>query len=285
MGGGNKGSTSGSRGGYSWDGGSASKFDAEGFNNMLGSDMARAYKQGPTATYGKSLYTGMGSTTNQGMGGLLDAARQNQGFMDGGIDYAQGLIGAGPSLTENTLMDVAQGNRMGEAAPGFAAMRSRLQDDVLSGVGSQFTSSGRFGGGSHINTATDRLTDSLGALDYQNYQNDIARQERALGAIEGQRQQGVVNSMGAAAALPGMYQASLAPAQTILGVGQAQDADAQAKRLADYELFQRTSDPAYQHLAKYQGLLGAQASGPQPEQQPGLFDWLGLGIAGAGTFL
>lgn len=241
MGGGNKGSTSGTSGGYSWAGGNASKFDAEGFNNMLGSDMARAYKQGPAATYDKSLYTGMGETTNEGMGGLLDAARDPaySGYLSGAMD---------------SLGAAASGNF------GDDPVRQRLRSDVLADVGSQFTSTQRFGGGSHVDRTTDRLVSSLGEYDNN-------------------------RQMSALAALPGIYQASLQPSQTILGVGQAQDADAQAKRLADYELFQRRSDPAYQHLAKYQGLLGAQSAGPQPEQQPGLFDWLGLGISAAGTFL
>ncbi|SDG34500.1 hypothetical protein [Pelagibacterium luteolum] len=339
MGGGGKKSSSGSSGGYSWAGGSGGSFNPESFNKQMGADIQRAYQAGPAATYNQPLYTGMSATTQAGLSGLESAATRNAGMFDQGIGYTRGLLSDGglaggqqgnidtvnnvagqfgsmatgamsPSLTEEQLMAVARGQQFGTDAPGYSAMRGQLTDDVLSGVGSQFTSSGRFGGGSHINQATDRLTSSLGALDYTNYQNDIARQERALAAIEGQRQQGftnrfnalgaqagaagsafgmdqqgVANAMGATAALPGLYQASLMPSQTILGVGQARDADAQARRLADYELFQRTNDPAFQHIAKYQGLLGQQSANPQPEKGPGLFDWLGLGIAGAGALL
>lgn len=284
MGGGGSSSSSNQSNKLSFQGGSAaSNFKPEAFNKQLGGDIERLYEQGPGDVYDKSLYTGLGDTTQGAMTGMLDAAQQNQGYMDNSMQYAQGLLDTGPSLTEQSLLDVAQGNRMGTSAPGYAAMRGQLQDDVLSGVGSQFANMGRFGGGSHVETTTDQLTQSLGALDYQNYQNDLARQERALAAIEGQRQQGVSNAMGAAAALPGMYEASLAPQQTQMRVGAMQDADRMAQRQADYELFQRTANPEYRHIAQYLGLLGQQGQNPQPEKKPGVLDWVGtIGTIGAG---
>lgn len=233
--------SSGTNRNYSWAGGSGGNFNPESFNKQMGGDIQRAYQQGPAPTYNKSLYTGMGDTTREGMGGLLDVARDPaySGYLSGAMD---------------SLGAAASGNFADDP------VRDRLRSDVMADVGSQFTSTGRFGGGSHVDTATDRMVSSLGAYDNN-------------------------RQMSALAALPGIYQGLLQPSQTILGVGQAFDQDAQAQRLGDYELFQRRSDPAFQHIAKYQGLLGQQSSNPQPEKGPGLFDWLGLGIAGAGVLL
>lgn len=304
----------------------------------MGSDIEAAYKAGPAATFDKSLYTGMGATTNRGMQGLLDTANRNSGAFQGGIDYTRGLLSGGglaggqqgnistvnniagqyggiassaqsPSLTEQTLMARARGDEATNN-PYLDNIISQTNDSAYADVMASLGGSGRTGSNVHMETLGGTLADNESRLRYGDYDNAMRRQTEALGMIEGQRQQGLLNRMsalnaqagtagnafgmeqqgvsnaiGAASAMPALYDAALAPSQTILGVGQAQDADAQAKRLADYELFQRRSDPAFQHLAKYQGLLGAQSGNPQPEQQPGLFDWLGLGIAGAGTFL
>lgn len=339
MGGGGNDERSKSKRGFSWDGGSGGSFNPEDFNKQMGADIQQAYKQGPGDVFGKPLYAGMGSTTKQGLQGMVNTAKQNQGMFQDGIDYTTDLLGnngfAGgqqgnvgtvngvgdqfgdiaasaqdPSLTEEQLMGVATGGAFGQAAPGYDRLRSNIIDDTLSGVSSLFTSTGRYGGGSHVGTATESLADSLASLDYQNYQNDIARQERALAAIEGQRQQGltnrmgalgaqadaaqnafgmeqqgVANAMGASAALPGLYDASQAPWQTIFGAGQAMDADQQAKLMADYELHQRRNNRVFDHLAQYQGLLGGAAqTAEQTEEAPWWQQALGAASVGAGIF-
>src|SRR5690606_29580611 len=148
------------------------------------------------ADYTKSLYTGMGSETKAGLGGLLDQANDPAygGFLSGAMD---------------SMGNLAAGNF------GADPVRDRLRSDVVADVGSSFASTGRYGGGSHVSTLGDTLSSSLGAYAH-------SRQRSAI------------------APLPGLYDASLKPAQTQLGVGQAYDQDAQAQRLADYELFQRT---------------------------------------------
>lgn len=235
----------------------------------------------------------------------------------------------GPSLTEQQLMNVATGGAFGNEAPGYATMRQNIADTALTGVNSAFANTGRYGAGTHVGAASEGIASALAPLDYQNYQNDIARQERALGLIEqmrqqgftnqfntigaadqarlnqlnarmgalgaqgnaaqsafGMGQQGVSNAMGAAAALPGMFQSALLPSQTVLGVGALQDADAQARVQAERERFERMNDPGFQHIAKYLGLLQQQSAGPQPEKQPGLLDWVGtLGSLGVGLLV
>lgn len=95
MGGGGKKQSTAKAGSYSWGGGGGSGFSPEAFNKTMGSDIEAAYKAGPAATFDKSLYTGMGATTNRGMQGLLDTANRNSGAFQGGIDYTRGLLSGG----------------------------------------------------------------------------------------------------------------------------------------------------------------------------------------------
>lgn len=396
-------------GSFSWQGGGGGgNFSPEDFNKTMGSDILAAYKQGPADVYGKSLYTGLSGTTQQGLQGLLNTANQNAGMFDAGIDYTQGLLSGGgfaggqqgnvntinqvagqyggiagdlsnpsaaetglmgladqfsgpsaaqtgfmsmyenagaPSLTEETLLARARGDEIANN-PFLDDIIAQTSDNTFADVMASLGGSGRTGSSLHVETLSDALSDAENRLRYADYNNALDRQAQALSAIEGMRQQGfsnqfnalgasdsarfnqanaragmltgadaarlnqlnarmgalgaqagaagnafnmeqqgVANAMGATAALPGLFDASLLPSQTILGVGQARDADAQAKRLAEFEQFQRTNDPTFNHIAKYQGLLSSQAGNPQPEKQPGLFDWLGLGIAGAGVLL
>lgn len=247
-----------------------------------------------------------------GSGGLTGGQQGSIGAVGNiGGQYMGFAGGGGPSLTESTMMDTAMGNRFGMDDPGYAAVRQRLSDDVSREVGQTFTNSGRFGSGSHVDSLTSALTSNLGALDYSNFQNDQNRQMQALGAIEGTRQQdvgnrfaglagalgaqgqgfsmgqqGVANAMGASASLPSLWQAMQAPAQTQLAVGTAQDADAQAQRQGEYDLFQRNANADTDLLAKLSGILAgnAAATGTTTTQTSPSTPWwqllLGGGIAG-----
>lgn len=112
--------------------------------------------------------------------------------------YTSLYRGAGaPSLTESTLMNVARGGAMGMNDPGYSRLRSNVANDTMRDINTAFNASGRFGGGANVESASEGIGNALAGLDYQNYQSDIARQERALGAIEGQRQESFQNQMGA----------------------------------------------------------------------------------------
>ena len=108
--------------------------------------------------------------------------------------------GWGPSLTESTLMNVAQGGAFGTNDPGYARMRQGALDDALTGVGSSFLTDGRFGSSIMGDAAGEAATETLAGLDYANFQNDQQRQMAALSAIEGQRQQGANNRAAALSA-------------------------------------------------------------------------------------
>lgn len=239
----------------SWAGGPINtNYSPEAFGQRLGGDIATIYGQGPKV-FNKSLYAGMGDTTQQGLASML------------GVDpstYMGGLTGA-----MSDYADVAAGKQIGLADPNYDRLRSKLMSDVSGDVNSTFSNSGRFGGGSHVTNLTSGLADSVAAMDYGQLQDSYSRQNTALGA------------------LPGIYQAMMAPGQTQLGVGQLQDQDAQAKLTAENDLFRRTNDAGYNHLAQNLNLLNTGSGNGGVIQQPSnpLFDILGTGISLAGMFL
>lgn len=304
------------------------------------------YDANPQGYYfNKSLYAGTGATTDNALSRLLSASNNNEyrSAVQGGLNYDNNLIASGgfgsgmdgdlsttrgvgsqygtmaaqaanPSLSESQLMDVALGKRFGEEDPGYSRLRSNLINDVTTNDLTAFNNSGMFGSDSNRKSLAKGLGDSLAGLDYANHQNDIARQERALASIEGTRQQGfnnrmgalgaqlgaaqsafgmgqqgVNNAMAAQSALPGMYDALLQPGKTALTVGQMYDADAQAARQADADLYMRKKGAPTDYLAKLSSILagnagtgGTNSTTTTPIQQPNPLQLLlggGLGLA------
>ena len=239
----------------SWSGGSTGSgtvgnvFDAPStkqFGGQLLSDARAIYNQGPKV-FNQSLYAGMGDTSKAGLMSMLNVDPST---------YMGGLMGA-----MGDYADVAAGNQIGRSDPNYERLRAKLMNDVQGDVNSTFTNSGRFGGGSHVSNLTSSLADSVAGMDYGQLQDSYGRQSQALGA------------------LPGIFQAMMAPGQTQVGVGQAMDADAQAKLTAANDLFRRQNDAGFTHIANNVNMLqgGAQNNGVLTPDAPW---WLGaLGTA------
>lgn len=189
--------------------------------------LQNAYSGG-MKVFDKSLYAGAGANTQAGWDTTLAAAR-NPGYA-GAVNNTMNDFGA-----------VASGQRFGMNDPGYARIRQNIIDDTQTNINSQFTNSGRFGGGSHVQSLGEGVGNAVAGLDYANYQSDIARQQQA------------------AQMLPGLYQASLAPGAAIGAVGGAQDADAQARLAAENDLFRRQSDPQWDALARSSSILAGTA--------------------------
>lgn len=236
---------SGSGGG----GGSSNNYDPAALGRSLGTKL-QGFVNSPAPVFNQSQYPGMGATTQNALGSILGNA--DPGGYSGFINNAMGEFG-----------DIASGNRFGMDDPGYAQLRAKLGDDTLKDVNSIFTQSGRFGSGSHVDTATSSLANALAGLDYGNYQNDIARQERAM------------------AALPGLYSASQLPGQTQLAVGQLQDADALATRQGEMDLFDRTKNADYRRALEVLGAFTGSQDAAGLREEPDFFQLL-LGGLGAG---
>ena len=148
---------------------------------------------GLSGTYDTAVSRGIPGPTMSGWASQLTAA--------GNPDYARGVSGS-----TKELADIASGSRFGMNDPGYAALRAKAGDDTLRDVNSMFTASGRFGSGSHVGTATEALGNVNAGMDYQNFQNDQARQFQAISA------------------LPGAFAAGQAPGSVEASVGQQQQA-------------------------------------------------------------
>jgi hypothetical protein len=139
------------------------------------------------------------STASSSNPAPLNAGWSSQIAAAGNPDYARGVNSAMADFA-----GTAAGNKFGQADPGYAALRAKAGDDTLRDVNSTFTASGRFGSGSHVDQATESLGNVYAGLDYQNHQNDIARQERAAGM------------------LPSLFAAGQAPGSVLASVGEQQ---------------------------------------------------------------
>lgn len=207
--------------------------------------------------FDKSLYAGTGQTTDNALASMLSGANNPAAGQAFGNTFGE-------------VSDIAAGNRFGMNDPGYAAMRGKLQDDVTTANLSAFNNSGMFGSDSNRSQLTNDLTTALGGLDYQNFQSDIARQERAQGAMAG------------------AFNNTLLPSQTALKVGQLQDADAQAALQGESDLFLREKGAPTDYLAKLSSLLagnaatgGTNSTTTTPIQQPNPLQLLlggGLGL-------
>jgi hypothetical protein len=183
---------------------------------------------GGMKVFDKSLYAGTGSNTQAGWDATL-AAAQNPAY-SGAVNGAIGDFG-----------DIAAGNRFGMNDPGYARLREKAASDALQTVGKSFGASGRFGGGSYLESAGEGVGNAIAGMDYANFQNDQQRQAQAAGM------------------LPGLFQAGLAPGAAVGAVGGAQDADAQARLMAENDLFRRQSDPQWDALARSSSILAGTA--------------------------
>lgn len=213
-----------------------------------------------SAVFNQSLYPGL-STQTQGAANSLYNNPLNSQY--------SGAIGD----TMGEMSAIAAGDRFGSNDPSYALMRQNLMDDAVKSVGTQFTTSGRFGGGSYIKDATKSAFDAAAGLDVANRQSDIARQQFATQA------------------LPGLYSASSLPAQAQLQAGQIYDADALARRNAEADLFDRTNNAGWNTLQRGASILagtapsaGTTTTNTQSQQVPWWQTGLGIG-AGLMSFL
>lgn len=195
--------------------------------NQLAGGLSGLVSKG-SSVYGSPLYTGLSSTTTGGANALAAAGNNPT--------YSNNL-----NSTMNEFGQIAAGNRFGQNAPGYSTLRSGVIDDTLAATNAAFNASGRFGGGSNVESANKGIGSAVAGLDYQNYQNDIARQQQA------------------ASALPGLYSASLAPAQAQLAAGSIFDADNLAKRQADSQLYDAQNNSQWNDYARASSILAGTA--------------------------
>jgi hypothetical protein len=159
---------------------------------------------------GGSSYVAPSSATTGGWAASLGAA-ENPAF-------SGGIAGALQSYGNR-----AAGNEIGQNDPGYATLRAKLADDTLTDVNSMFTTSGRFGSGSHVGTAAEGLGNALAGLDYRQYSDSLSRQAEAANM------------------LPQIFAAGQLPSSIQQSVGASMDADAKARESGKWDYLSRAT--------------------------------------------
>lgn len=226
--------------------GSDTQTTSTGINNKALNDTVTKLSKGLGDLYkpGGTSYVAPGATTTGAWNSSLSAA--------GDPAYASGIAGAIGSYGNR-----AAGNELGVNDPLYAQQRERLSNDVLTGVNSIFTGSGRFGSGSHAKSAATGLADALGGLDLAQRTESYGRQAEA------------------ATMLPQLLSGGQLPSSIAASVGASQDADAQAKANGQIDYISRI-------LGAVNGASGAAGTSTTTTTQPDLFRTLlggGLGLA------
>ena len=275
--------------------------------------------------YTGSMVPNLSTQTQQGVNSIFSAAG-NTGGLKAANNWATGVIGSGgynPALTGaqsfyqdtvdsggyNPALTSAQSgvNRyLSESqadAPGYAALRAKAGDDTLRDVNAIFTSSGRFGSGSHVGNATESLGNVYAGMDMQNYENRLGRllggnqalagigqtamgnAAGAAGGLAGVGQTAMGNAAGAAGMAPGLLQAGFLPGQMQMQAGQTMDAYNTAKAEDAARIFDATQNAGWNTLQRGGSIFSGTApvSGTtQTNTQPGA-PWWQAPVAIGGT--
>jgi len=240
-GGGKQNSGSGGSGGstkLSYNGGSVpGTFDPKTFGTTLMSDASKAYQQGPKINP---------------ISGFTPFSTQTQGLIDSGLARNSAMQG------NSTLQGMASGNYLGNGNPYLNDQLQQTRDNVLKDVSSQFTNSGRFGGGSYVDTAVGSLANAENSARFGQYNTDVSNMFNANSALDASN----ANALGYSGLL-----------------------DSKAKELtaANQQQWDATHNADFNQIAKYLGLLnGNQDNTNKPVS---LWDILGGVGSVAGAFL
>lgn len=236
--------------------------------------------------YDQSMVPALSGQTTQGIGSIMNAAG-NTGGLNAANNWATNTMNSGgynPALT-GAQSGVNQYLRESQAdAPGYAALRAKAGDDTLRDVNATFTNSGRFGSGSHVDTATESLGNVYAGMDMQNYESRIGRMLGGNQALAGIGQTAMGNAAGAAGMAPGLMQAGFIPGQMQMQAGQTMDAWNSAKAQDDARRFDATQNAGWNTLQRGGAIFGGTApvtGTTTTESQP----WWKVGTGLGATFL
>lgn len=218
-------------------GGNGGGYDPAALGDKLGGKL-NSYVNQKAPVFNESMYTGMGANTQGGIDKLVSDPNN--------AAYGQGVTGAIDSLSKT-----ARGDYLGGNDPYFKRNLDRNLSDTQADVMSSLGADGNLNSDLHIKT----LTDALGGVRDRAYSTELDK-ERGL-----QTQ--------AIGMLPGAFQAGQLPAQTQLGAGQIQDADAAAKQQGKFDLWDRTTNADYNRFQQMlAAFTGTQSNAGMKEEVP-----------------
>ena len=213
------------------------------------------YSQGGPQYYPGQTYAGQTAGQTAGIAGL-DAIQQQfaptLAAAQGDISNASGIASniGGTSAASNpsnsyfanlasgnsaapglgTLNDYASGKYLSADNPYFQQVANTTAANVLPTINAQFANSGRGNSGLAARAASEGLSDSIGGLAYNNYQQGLTQQQNAASALAGY---GVTGAQGLASNFPnnatiqinagslGLNAASLSPSLQNMGINAA----------------------------------------------------------------
>jgi len=241
-GGGKTNASTGGTGGsttFSWNGGSVPKtFDQKNFGTTIASDLSKWYQTAPQ-TNPIADYTPYSTQTS----GLI-----NQG------------LGQASNVANNTVLQgMASGSQLGQGNPYLQDMLRQANENAYKTVGGAFTNSGRFGGGSFVDTLGKTINDSNSAALFGQYNQDI------------QNMYGAQNALNNA---------------TATGLGYSNLLDSKAKELnaSNQKQWQLTNDAPLNRISQTFGLLNGGVNN-NTNQPTSFWDILGTGLNVAGSIL
>jgi len=193
-------------------------------------------------TVGTRMYQDLNTAYGQGpkinpVNPFTDYGQQTKDLISGGL---------------SRMSPIANGQWLSGGNPYLEAEYAKTRDNIMQDVGSSFTSSGRFGGGSYVNNAVDRIASNENSARADNFNTEY---NRMLGA------------QGQGLALSGLL-----------------DSKNAEKTAADSTMWDRTNNAPFQHLAQYFGLSRGGDSANETNKPLTLIDFLsGIGTV-AGSF-
>ena len=170
---------------------------------------------------------GLSGQTQQGINSIFSAAG-NTGGLNAANGWLQGTINSGgynPALSQAQQGTQSYLDAASATSPTFRAQKQQLIDDVTASTNAAFNASGRFGGGSNVDSLAEGLSAGLIGLE----SDRLNRQLTGSNALANIGQTAMGNAAGAAGMAPGLLQAGLLPGQAMLAAGQIQDANAAAQ--------------------------------------------------------
>ena len=222
----------------SWQGGTTGDtFDSKKLGTTFMSDAQKLYAQGPKVNP-ISTWTDLTDQTK----GLISGALANNNALQG----------------NSTLQGMASGSMLGNGNPYLNAQLQQTRDNVLKDVGSQFTNSGRFGGGSYVDTAVNGLANAENSARFGQYNTDVGNMFNAQNQLQ-------AGNAGA------------------IGYSNLLDQNAAQKTAADRAMWDATNNAGYNHIASYLNLL--QGGKDNTNQPTTLWDILGGVGSAAGAVL
>lgn len=237
------------------------------------------YNSGQGAgVYGGQRVAGQSGQTTGGLAALTGAANANMGGQ-GLSGQLQGVIDSGGYNSAqmdalNNTREIANGSFDLNSDPGWAQIR----DQAISGVNLSSSGMGRTGSGTNQTLLASNLADA-GARQYGNWQN---RRDAANSNLFQMGQTGFGN-LGTA------YTGMQAPGQTLLGVGQQNDAYQQSLINANIDKFDETQNAQWNNLSRLNAIAsgagslgGSSTSKASQPGQSGLATGLGYAASGLG---